>query len=104
MIYQFMFAIITPALITGAFAERMKFSAMLAFTVLWTSVVYFPLAHMVWVKGGFLNPSRGGAIPALDLGGGRVVHVSSAFAARVCALVIGKRVVYPREPMQPHSL
>ncbi len=104
MIYQLMFAIITPALITGAFAERMKFSAMLAFTVLWTSIVYFPLAHMVWGKGGFLNASLGGAIPALDFAGGTVVHVSSGFAALVCALVIGKRVGYPAEPMQPHSL
>src|ERR1700760_853026 len=66
MIYQLMFAVITPALITGAFAERMKFSAMLAFTVLWTSVVYFPLAHMVWGKGGFMNAALGGTIPALD--------------------------------------
>ncbi|PYT02492.1 MAG: ammonia channel protein [Acidobacteria bacterium] len=104
MIYQLMFAVITPALITGAFAERMKFSAMLAFTVLWTSIVYFPLAHMVWGKGGFLNAALGGTVPALDFAGGTVVHISSGFSALVCALVIGRRVGYPREPMQPHSL
>jgi Amt family ammonium transporter len=104
MIYQLMFAIITPALITGAFAERMKFSAMLAFTILWTSVVYFPLAHMVWGKGGFLNAALGGHVPALDFAGGTVVHISSGFAALVCALVVGRRVGYPSEPMQPHSL
>jgi len=104
MIYQLMFAVITPALITGAFAERMKFSAMLAFTVLWTSFVYFPLAHMVWGKGGFMNAALGGTIPALDFAGGTVVHISSGFAALVCALVIGRRVGYPVEPMQPHSL
>ena len=104
MIYQLMFAVITPALITGAFAERMKFSAMLAFTILWTSIVYFPLAHMVWGKGGFLNAALGGAVPALDFAGGTVVHISSGFSALVCALVIGRRVGYPKEVMQPHSL
>ncbi|HJQ35462.1 MAG TPA: ammonium transporter [Pyrinomonadaceae bacterium] len=104
MVYQLMFAVITPALITGAFAERMKFSAMLAFTVLWTSVVYFPLAHMVWGKGGFLNAALGGAVPALDFAGGTVVHISSGFSALVCALVVGRRVGYGREPMEPHSL
>ena len=104
MIYQLMFAVITPALITGAFAERMKFSAMLAFTVLWTSVVYFPLAHMVWGKGGFLNAALGGAVPALDFAGGTVVHISSGFSALVCALVVGRRVGYRSVPMEPHSL
>src|ERR687884_165348 len=104
MIYQLMFAIITPALISGAFAERMKFSAMLAFTVLWTSVVYFPLAHMVWGKGGFLNAALGGVVPALDFAGGTVVHVSSGFSALVCALVVGRRVGYGREPLEPHNL
>jgi ammonium transporter, Amt family len=104
MVYQLMFAIITPALITGAFAERMKFSAMLAFTILWTTVVYFPLAHMVWGKGGFLNAALGGAVPALDFAGGTVVHISSGFSALACALYVGKRVGYQREPMQPHSL
>ncbi|HWS89464.1 MAG TPA: ammonium transporter [Pyrinomonadaceae bacterium] len=104
MIYQLMFAVITPALITGAFAERMKFSAMLLFTVLWTSVVYFPLAHMVWGKGGFLNAALGGTIPALDFAGGTVVHISSGFSALVCALVIGRRVGYGKAPMEPHNL
>ena len=75
MIYQLMFAVITPALITGAFAERIKFSAMLAFTVLWTTLIYLPLAHMVWGKGGFLNAALGGAFPALDFAGGNSLPV-----------------------------
>ncbi len=104
MLFQLMFAIITPALITGAFAERMKFSAMLAFTVLWTSVVYFPLAHMVWGKGGFMNATLGGQVPALDFAGGTVVHIASGFSALVCALYIGKRIGYKTEPMSPHNL
>ena len=104
MIYQLMFAVITPALITGAFAERMKFSAMLLFTILWTSVVYFPLAHMVWGQGGFLNAALGGTVPALDFAGGTVVHVSSGFSALVCALVVGRRVGYGKAPMEPHNL
>jgi Amt family ammonium transporter len=104
MVYQLMFAIITPALITGAFAERMKFSAMLAFTVIWTSVVYFPLAHMVWGKGGFLNAALGGTVPALDFAGGTVVHISSGFSALVCALFVGRRIGYGSGPMEPHSL
>jgi ammonium transporter, Amt family len=86
MIYQLMFAIITPALITGAFAERMKFSALLVFMTLWSTIVYFPLAHMVWGKGGFFNAVLGGRIPALDFAGGTVVHISSGFSALVCAL------------------
>jgi len=77
MIYQLMFAIITPALISGAFAERMKFSAMLMFTVLWMLIVYLPMAHMVWGKGGFLNAFLGGRIPCLDFAGGTVVHITS---------------------------
>ncbi len=85
MLFQLMFAIITPALITGAFAERMKFSAMLIFTILWSTVVYFPLAHMVWGKGGFLNAALGGVVPALDFAGGTVVHIASGFSALVCA-------------------
>ncbi len=104
MIYQLMFAIITPALISGAFAERIKFSAMLVFTVLWSTVVYFPMAHMVWGKGGFLNASLGGRIPCYDFAGGTVVHITSGVSALVCALYIGKRVGYPREPMKPHSM
>ncbi|HYG82092.1 MAG TPA: ammonium transporter [Pyrinomonadaceae bacterium] len=104
MLFQLMFAIITPALITGAFAERMKFSAMLAFTVLWVSVIYFPLAHMVWGKGGFLNAVLGGRVPALDFAGGTVVHIASGFSALVCAIYMGKRIGYPKTMMAPHSL
>ena len=103
MIYQLMFAIITPALISGAYAERMKFSAMLLFTVLWTLFVYFPMAHMVWGKGGLLNAS-GGVIPCLDFAGGTVVHITSGVSALVCALYLGKRVGYPSEPIKPHNL
>jgi Amt family ammonium transporter len=104
MIYQLMFAIITPALISGAYAERMKFSAMLLFTVLWLLIVYFPLAHMVWGKGGFLNAFLGGKVPCLDFAGGTVVHISSGVSALVCALYLGKRRGYMTEPMKPHSL
>jgi len=104
MVYQLMFAIITPALITGAFAERMKFSAMLLFMTLWALVVYFPLAHMVWGKGGFLNAFLGGKIPTFDFAGGTVVHVSSGVSALVCALYLGHRHGYGREPMKPHSV
>ena len=104
MIYQLMFAIITPALISGAFAERMKFSAMALFTLLWSLFVYAPMAHMVWGKGGLLNASLGGAIPTLDFAGGTVVHVTSGVSALVCALYLGKRLNYPKEPMPPHSV
>ena len=104
MVYQLMFAIITPALITGAFAERMKFSAMCVFMIAWSTIVYFPLAHMVWGKGGFLNAALGGSVPALDFAGGTVVHISSGFSALVCAIYLGKRLGYPRTPMMPHSL
>jgi ammonium transporter, Amt family len=104
MIFQMMFAIITPALITGAFAERMKFSAMLLFTVLWFFLIYSPLAHMVWGKGGLLNAALGGRIPTLDFAGGTVVHISSGVSALVCALYMGKRIGYPKEPMPPHSV
>jgi len=104
MIYQLMFAIITPALISGAYAERMKFSAMLLFTVLWTLIVYFPMAHMVWGKGGFLNAAGSGGIPCFDFAGGTVVHITSGVSALVCALYLGKRVGYPSEPMKPHNL
>jgi Amt family ammonium transporter len=103
MVYQLMFAIITPALIAGAFAERMKFSAMLAFMVLWSIIVYDPMAHMVWGKGGLLNASVG-RFPTLDFAGGTVVHVTSGVSALVCALYLGKRLGYPREPMPPHSV
>ena len=104
MIYQLMFAIITPALISGAFAERMKFSAMLLFMTLWSLVVYFPMAHMVWGKGGFLNGTLGGVFPAWDFAGGTVVHITSGVSALVCALYLGKRNGYPNESMRPHSV
>lgn len=104
MVYQLMFAIITPALIAGAFAERMKFSAMIAFMILWSVVVYDPMAHMVWGKGGLLNASLGGRFPTLDFAGGTVVHVTSGVSALVCALYLGKRVGYPKEAMPPHSV
>ncbi len=104
MIYQLMFAIITPALISGAFAERMKFSAMLLFMTLWSLIVYFPMAHMVWGKGGFFNASLGGQIPAFDFAGGTVVHITSGVSALVCALYLGKRLGYPNESMRPHNL
>src|ERR1700720_4292328 len=104
MVYQLMFAIITPALITGATAERMKFSGTVLFLVLWFLVVYAPLAHMVWGKGGLLNASLGGKFPTLDFAGGTVVHISSGVSALVCALYLGKRSGFPRQPMPPHSL
>jgi len=104
MIYQLMFAIITPALICGAFAERMKFSAMLLFMVLWSLIVYAPMAHMVWGKGGLLNASLGGRFPTLDFAGGTVVHITSGVSALICALFLGRRVGFPKEPMPPHSV
>jgi ammonium transporter, Amt family len=104
MIYQLMFAIITPALICGAFAERMKFSAMLLFMGLWSLLVYAPMAHMVWGKGGLLNAALGGRFPTLDFAGGTVVHITSGVSALVCALYLGRRVGFPHEPMPPHSV
>ena len=109
MIYQLMFAIITPALITGAFAERMKFSAMLVFMVLWAIVVYSPMAHMVWGVGGLLNASAtgggwAGKFPCLDFAGGTVVHVTSGVSALICALYLGKRLGYPQKAFPPHSV
>jgi Amt family ammonium transporter len=104
MIYQLMFAIITPALITGATAERMKFSGTVLFLTLWFFVVYAPLAHMVWGKGGMLNAALGGKFPCLDFAGGTVVHISSGVSALVCALYIGRRTGFPKQPMPPHSL
>src|ERR1700729_2965396 len=103
MVYQLMFAIITPALITGAFAERMKFSAMLVFMVLWTVLVYSPMAHMVWGIGGLLN-AAGGKFPCLDFAGGTVVHVTSGVSALVTAIYLGKRIGYPKTAMPPHSM
>lgn len=96
--FQLMFAIITPALITGAFAERMKFSAFVLFTVLWASFVYFPLCHWVW-GGGWLQK-----MGALDFAGGTVIHLNAGVAALMCALIIGKRKGYRQEPMYPHNL
>jgi Amt family ammonium transporter len=103
MVYQLMFAIITPALITGAFAERMKFSAMAVFLSLWSLIVYSPMAHMVWGVGGLLN-ANGGSIPSLDFAGGTVVHVTSGVSALVTAIYLGKRLGYPHRNMPPHSM
>ena len=104
MLFQMMFAIITPALISGAVAERIQFKAYLLFIVLWTTVVYFPLCHMMWGKGGLFNWALGGRIPALDFAGGTVVHISSGVSALVCALVLGRRAGYPHTPMMPHNV
>ncbi len=104
MLFQLMFAIITPALISGAFAERMKFSAMVLFTILWATVVYFPMAHMVWGKGGLFNWFGPAAIPALDFAGGTVVHISSGVSALVCALMLGRRHGWPSPQMAPHNV
>jgi ammonium transporter, Amt family len=104
MVYQLMFAIITPALITGATAERMTFSGTVVFMALWSLCVYAPLAHMVWGKGGLLNAALGGRFPTLDFAGGTVVHITSGVSALVCAMYLGKRTGYPKEPMPPHSL
>src|SRR5437870_5782653 len=104
MVVQLMIAIITPALISGAFAERLKFSAMVLFMTFWSLVVYAPMAHMVWGKGGLLNASLGGKVPTLDFAGGTVVHITSGVSALVCALYLGKRLGYPEKPMPPHSV
>jgi Amt family ammonium transporter len=104
MLFQMMFAIITPALISGAVAERIKFSAYVMFMLLWVTLIYFPLCHMVWGKGGFFNWALGGKIPVLDFAGGTVVHISSGVSALVFALMIGKRDGFPHEPMVPHNV
>ena len=104
MLYQMMFAIITPGLITGAFAERMKFSAYVLLMIGWVTIVYFPLAHMVWGKGGYFNWALGGTVPVLDFAGGTVVHISSGVSALVCAIVLGPRRGFPKEPMLPHNV
>lgn len=103
MVYQLMFAIITPVLMTGAFAERMRFSAMAVFLLLWSFVVYDPMVHMVWGKGGFLNAATG-AFPTLDFAGGIVVHETSGISALVCALYLGRRLHFPETKMAPHSV
>jgi Amt family ammonium transporter len=104
--FQLTFAIITPALILGAIAERMKFSAVLLFVALWMFVVYFPLAHMVWSTTGLmcgpLNPNA--AIKALDFAGGTVVHMSSGWSALVLCIILGKRLGFGKDPMPPHSM
>jgi len=99
MVFQLMFAAITPALITGAFAERIKFSGFLVFILLWTTCIYDPLAHWVWGNGGWLRD-----LGALDFAGGTVVHISSGVSALVCALFIGKRLGFSREAMTPHNM
>jgi Amt family ammonium transporter len=104
MLFQMMFAIITPALISGAIAERMRFKAYVLFMVLWVTFIYCPLCHMVWGRGGLFNWSNGGRYPVLDFAGGTVVHVSSGVSALICALVLGKRIGFPAEPMPPHNV
>jgi Amt family ammonium transporter len=99
MIFQMMFAVITPALIIGAYAERVKFPAFLLFTILWATFVYDPLAHWVWGTGGWLK-----SMGALDFAGGIVVHVSSGISALVLALLLGKRIGYNHKPIRPHNL
>lgn len=99
MAYQMMFAVITPGLITGAFAERMKFSTYCVFTLLWATLIYDPVCHWVWGDGGWLR-NKG----VLDFAGGIVVHLSSGISALTCALILGKRRGYGREPMPPHDL
>jgi Amt family ammonium transporter len=105
-IYQLMFAIITPALIIGAIAERMKFSAILVFMTLWMFVVYFPLAHMIWGTDGFMNGvwNASAGIKAMDFAGGTVVHMSSGWSALILCLLVGKRRGFGRENMAPHSM
>ena len=99
MIFQMMFAVITPALITGAFAERFKFKTYLVFLILWATFVYDPLAHWVWGTGGWIKN-----LGALDFAGGLVVHISSGIAALAAALLVGKRKGYGEEPLPPHNL
>src|SRR6185437_15506010 len=104
--YQMMFAIITPALIVGAIAERMKFSAILLFVTIWMFVVYFPLAHMVWGIDGLMNGvwNKDAHIHAIDFAGGTVVHMSSGWSALILCLILGKRLGFGKEPMPPHSM
>jgi Amt family ammonium transporter len=104
--YQMMFAIITPALIVGAIAERMKFSAILVFVALWMIVVYFPLAHMVWGVNGLMNGvwNPDAKIKAIDFAGGTVVHMSSGWSALILCLILGKRLGFGKQPMAPHNM
>lgn len=99
MVFQMMFAVITPALITGGCAERMRFSAFVLFTLLWSTFVYDPVAHWVWGVGGWLRN-----MGTLDFAGGTVVHINSGFAALAAAMVMGRRLGYPSEPILPHNL
>jgi Amt family ammonium transporter len=113
MIFQAMFAIITPALITGAFAERMNYKAFILFTLIWATVVYDPIAHWVWsctgmdgaatINGCAGQPGFLRALGAIDFAGGTVVHISSGISALVCALVLGKRLGFGREQLEPHD-
>ncbi|HZA14675.1 MAG TPA: ammonium transporter [Myxococcaceae bacterium] len=98
MVYQMMFAIITPALISGAFAERKRFKSFAIFSLLWATFVYAPVAHWVWADGGWLR-----SMGALDFAGGTVVHITSGVSALVCAMVLGKRLGFNKEPMQAHN-
>jgi Amt family ammonium transporter len=104
--YQLMFAIITPALIVGAIAERMKFTAVMVFVAIWMFVVYFPLAHMVWGFDGLMNGvwNSASALPAIDFAGGTVVHMSSGWSALVLCIMLGKRTGFGKEKMSPHSM
>jgi Amt family ammonium transporter len=104
--YQLMFAIITPALIIGAIAERMKFSAICLFMILWMFVVYFPQAHMIWGIDGFMNGvfNKDAGIHAIDFAGGTVVHMTSGWSALILCIILGKRIGFGKEPMQPHSM
>jgi Amt family ammonium transporter len=98
MVFQMMFAVITPALISGAFAERKRFKAFVIFSLLWATLVYAPVAHWVWGVGGWIRN-----LGALDFAGGTVVHITSGVSALVCAIVLGKRLGYGTEPMAPHN-
>jgi ammonium transporter, Amt family len=99
MVYQMMFAVITPALISGAFAERKRFKSFVVFSLLWSLLVYSPVAHWVWAVGGWIR-----TLGALDFAGGTVVHITSGVSALVCAIVMGKRAGYGKEPMEPHNV
>jgi Amt family ammonium transporter len=104
--YQLMFAIITPALIVGAIAERMKYMAVMVFIAIWMFVVYFPMAHMVWGITGFMNGvwNKDASIHAIDFAGGTVVHMTSGWSALVLCIILGKRVGFGKEKMAPHSM
>ncbi len=107
MVFQMMFFIITPGLICGAYAERMKFSSMLLFSILWGTLIYCPVAHWVWSSGGWcseFNTSPEAKIKAIDFAGGTVVHITSGVSALVCAILTGKRLGFGQEPMLPHNL